>query len=83
MCGKIQSKKLKQATLTAEMVKVSSSILVQNIEREDVDEDLLSLYFSNSKKSGGCEVEDVRLIGDGKAIITFAESKGNSNNINS
>lgn len=76
MCDKIQSNKLKHATFTAELVEISSSILVQNIECEDFyDEEFIMLYFS-SKKSGGRNVKEVCLVGNGKAIVTFADSEG-------
>ena len=76
MCEKINSNKLKQATLTAQLVKVSCSVLVKNIQSADVDEEFLELYFNNSKLSGGCNVQDVQLIGGGMAVITFEDHKG-------
>lgn len=79
MCSKVQNKILMQATLSAELVKVSSTVLVQNIERDDIDEELLKLYFNSPIKSGGSSVEAVRLIGDGKAVVTFGDPKGNNN----
>ncbi len=76
MCQKIQGITIKQIPLTAELVKISNKILVHNIESEDsYDVDDLTFYF-NSEKSGGSDVEDVQLIGKGKAIITFADPKG-------
>ena len=76
MCEKINSNKLKQATLTAQLVKVACSVLVKNILSADIDEEFLELYFNNSKLSGGCNVQDVQLIGGGMAVITFEDHKG-------
>ena len=76
MCEKINSNQLKQATLTAQLVKFCCSVLVKNIESADVDEEFLELYFNNSKLSGGCNVQDVKLIGGGMAVITFEDYKG-------
>ena len=73
MCDKIHQKKLKQATLTAQLVKVSCSLLVKNV---DTDEEYLELYFSNSKRSGGCDVKDVHFIARGMAVVTFEDPKG-------
>ena len=76
MCNKINNKKLKRATLTAQLVKVGCSMLVKNIESEDMDEEYLELYFSNPKLSGGKGVKDVNFIGGGMAVITFEDCKG-------
>ena len=78
MCNKINSKKLKEATLTAQLVKVACSVLVKNIEDEDVDKEYLQLYFNNPKFSDEPNVEesDVTLIGGGMAVITLKDHKG-------
>ena len=34
------------------------------------------MYFENPKWSGGGDVEAVELLGDGEAIVTFQDSKG-------
>lgn len=75
MCDKIESINIKQTTLTAELVKISSCVMVHNIERDREDIEDLKFYFSH-KKSGGGDVEDIRLIGNGKAVIVFADPKG-------
>lgn len=81
MCDMIQGRKVKQITLTAELVKISGNVLVQNIDSKKFDEELIELYFTNSKKSGGSDVENVCLLGDGKAIVTFQDPKGNVNSM--
>ena len=73
MCDKIHQKKLKQATLTAQLVKVSCSLLMKNV---DVEKEYLELYFSNPKLSGGCDVKDVHFIARGMAVVTFEDPKG-------
>lgn len=75
MCIKIEGIKIKQTTLTAELVKISSSVLVHNIDHDHEDIEALQFYFS-SKKSGGSDVQDVQPIGNGKAIIVFADPRG-------
>ena len=73
MCDKIHQKKLKQATLVAQLVKVSCSLLMKNV---DVEKEYLELYFSNPKLSGGCDVKDVHFIARGMAVVTFEDPKG-------
>lgn len=73
MCAKIHHKKLKQATLTAELVKATCSVLVKNV---DVDAEYLELYFSSPKYAGGCEVKGVHFITHGMAVATFEDPKG-------
>lgn len=74
MCRKIQNQKVKKVTFTAELVKVSGAILVDNVGY--MDEDLIKLYFE-SAKSGGGDVEKVDVISNQKAIVTFKDHKGN------
>ena len=84
MCGKLQSAKIKKTTLRAELVEISSSILVENIECSDDDaEDFLSLYFNDVRKSGGTDVKDVHIIENGRAIVTFTDPKGMYYNVRS
>ena len=77
MCGKVENIKIEQATVTAELLKISSRILLQNILADFENVEILKMYFE-SKKSGGSEhgVEDVCLVGKGKAVITFGDVKG-------
>ena len=77
MCEKIQSKKLKKNSFTAELVKVCSTILVNSIEIGNDDEEIIKMYFE-SKKSGGGTVESVCLLGNAKATVTFQDHRGNA-----
>ena len=63
---------MKRAIFTAELVKVSSAILVNNIG--DKDEEIIKMYFE-SRRSGGSDVLSVAL-NDGNAIVTFEDHKG-------
>ena len=75
MCDKLGCINIEQATLTAELVKISSRVLVRNIEARFQNVQILKMYFESSK-SGGSDVEDVCLVGNGMAVITFADPKG-------
>ena len=74
MCEKLGCIKIEQATLTAELVKISSRVFVQNIEAHFENVQILKMYFESSK-FGGSDV-DVCLVGNGMAIITFTDPKG-------
>ena len=75
MCGKMESSK--QVTLTADLLKNSSRVLVRNIAAHFENADILKMYFE-SNKSGGSEngVEDICLVENGIAVVTFVDSKG-------
>ena len=74
MCDKIKNIKVKQTTLIPELVQVTSSVLVRNIE--DCDIELIEFYFNNEKKSGGRNVKDVHFIDDESIVVIFADPKG-------
>jgi hypothetical protein len=71
----MKSIKRKDISLTAELVKTPCSVLVQNINEEYDNIEDLDMYFSN-ELSGGGAIQDVRLIGNGKAVITFTDPEG-------
>ena len=76
MVTALESKKLlKQHVLKAERCAASKSIIVRNIGKEAFrDGDALQMYFENARNGGG-EVEDVKLLGHDKALITFKDYK--------
>ena len=75
MCGKMES--IKHVTLTAELLKNSSRVLVRNIAAHYENAEILKMYFE-SNKSGGSEngVEDICLNENGIAVVTFVDPKG-------
>lgn len=75
MMTKLESKPLKNVTFQAELYNICHSIRVRGITK-NYDEEVLSMYFENPKRSGGGDVEAVELLGDGEAIVTFQDSKG-------
>lgn len=75
ICSKIGS--IEVEPFTAELVKLSTSVLVHNINSDYANEAFLKFYFEESKSGAGRgAVEDVHLMGNGSAIITFTDSKG-------
>ena len=75
MIAKLKSKKLKGASIEAELCRVTSSIRVSNIT-ERYEEDFIQMYFENPRKSGGGEVTSVELLGNGEVVVTFKDPKG-------
>ena len=53
---------------------VSKSIIVKNVP-ENVSSDAVRLYFENSRRSGGSEVSEVKLISK-CAVVTFKDEQG-------
>ena len=54
-----------------------ATIVVDGITPK-IDEDTLEMYFSNTKKSGGGEIESGGIQIDGtKAYVTFCDPQGN------
>ena len=75
MIAKVQSVKLKEATLLAKLCKVCSSVRISGIDQR-YDHLFLKIYFENGELSGGGKVEKVDLLGEGVAIVTFKDPKG-------
>ena len=76
MMDKIASQDIDGTAVTVEMVKgVKPSIHICNISTL-CDEDMLKIYFSKPEKSGGGEVESVRVLSETEAIITFVDAEG-------
>lgn len=71
---KIKTKTLDGATIHAEQVHQTNSILVQNLA-PSVSDDLLKLYFE-SKRGGETEVKEVVMIQDGMAQLSFEDLNG-------
>ena len=75
MITKLQSEKIKESTLCAELCKVCNSIRISGIT-ERYDQLFLKMYFESGDMSGGGKVENVDLLGEGVAIVTFKDPKG-------
>lgn len=75
MITKVQSMKIKEATLLAKLCKVCSSVRISGITQR-YDHLVLTMYFENGELSGGGKVEKIDLLGDGVAIVTFKDPKG-------
>ena len=76
MMGSITSATVKGATVTVEMVKTTKpSIRVSNLITQ-YDEEFLRFYFGNAKRSGGGEVDSVKILSETEAIVTFADPTG-------
>ena len=74
--GSITSVAVKGVTVTVEMVKATKpSIRVSNLITQ-CDEEFLRFYFGNAKRSGGGEVESVKILSETEAIVTFADPAG-------
>ena len=51
------------------------TIKVKGLTKQ-IDKEQLELYFENTSRSGGGEIETVQLESDGCAMITFIDAKG-------
>lgn len=73
----------KQKDVTVEMVKATTkpSIHVCNITTM-CDEEFLQWYLGSAKRSGGGEIEEITILGENEAQITFVNPAGmlHSNN---
>lgn len=52
------------------------TIEVTGIQMDDSARELLELYFDDEESSGGEDVTDIRIMEDGKALVTFASADG-------
>ena len=75
LIDKIGNAKVKGSYIQAEIYKAPSCIWVTNINTNHYDVDFITLYFE-SPRSGGGEVQNVQLLGNGEAIVTFKDPKG-------
>ena len=76
MMGSITSVTVKGATVTVEMVKTTKpSIRVSNITTL-CDEEFLRFYFGRAKRSGGGEVDSIKILSETEAIVTFTNPAG-------
>ncbi|XP_071792697.1 uncharacterized protein [Asterias amurensis] len=72
---KISKKKLRGVEITAEKIPESDAIRVQGFP-QDIDFEMIELYFDNKKKSGGGGVREVQPGPvDGQAIVYFEDWK--------
>lgn len=77
MADTIASEQVNGATVTVEMVKTAKpSIRVSNVTATMCDEEFLKMYFGSAKRSGGGEVESVKILSATEAIITFSDPAG-------
>ena len=77
MMGSITRKAVKGATVTVEMVKATKpSIRVSNVTTTQCDEEFLRFYFGSAKRSGGGEVDSVKILSETEAIVTFTNPAG-------
>lgn len=68
---------MKGSYIQAEIYKAPSCILVQNIDPKRYDKEIIALYFEHPKSGGGeGEVQDVELLGNGEAVVTFKDPTG-------
>ena len=73
---KFQRKTLQKQTIVASHVHVPDCIRVTNL-KAGTSEDMVELYFENTKRSGGGEVREVELDEDrNQAIVFFEDWKG-------
>lgn len=75
--SRIQELALKKVHMRADRCEIPRKIIVSNIAKL-YDEQALHFYFESRKKSGGGTVTDVQLLGNGEAIVSFADSAGTS-----
>ena len=66
---------MKGSYIQAELYKAPSCIRVQNIDTNRYDAELITYYFE-SPRSGGGKVQDVQLLGNGEAVVTFEDPTG-------
>ena len=59
--------------LKIEWLQPVTSVIVDNIKEKSCTEDYLGMYFSNKSKSGGAEVNEVKVFGRGRALVTFKD----------
>lgn len=77
MMAAITSEPMKGAIVTVELCKaMKPSIHIRNITTEVCNEEFLELYFSHPKRSGGGEVESIKILSDNEAIVTFSDPTG-------
>ena len=55
--------------------RTKQKIIVDGIN-DDIDTEMLEMYFENYKKSSGGEIEHLELISDTTAVITFEDAEG-------
>lgn len=67
---------MKGVQLKASRLSPVLSVLVTKISNEACNEDMLKLYFKNKKRSGGGRLQDAKVTGKGRAIVTFQEREG-------
>ncbi|XP_077997138.1 protein mono-ADP-ribosyltransferase PARP14-like isoform X2 [Glandiceps talaboti] len=60
MCEKLSKKKYKQLSLIAKPVLMTNCLLVKNLPQGST-KNLVTLYFESSKRSGGGEIDDVKI----------------------
>ena len=75
MITKLESKPLKQTSFHGELCEICRSVRISGITHNYSDQ-FIELYFENERRSGGGELEGVKLLGDGEVIVTFKDSKG-------
>ena len=72
----MMSESVKEATVTVEMCEERKpSLHIKNMGSH-CDEALLEYHFSDPKRSGGGEIEEIQMIGTNEAIITFVDPTG-------
>ncbi|KAJ8273298.1 hypothetical protein GJAV_G00099970 [Gymnothorax javanicus] len=71
LTAKISAKLLDGASIHPEQIDQTNIILVENLA-PGITEDKLTLYFK-SRRGGGGEVNEVNMISDGRAKVTFAD----------
>ena len=74
MVAAITSEPVQGANVTVELCK--PSIHIRDITAQKCNDELLDLYFSNPRKSGGGEVESIKILSDNEAIVTFSDPAG-------
>ena len=72
---KIGKGKWKEVHIQAELYKAPSCIYLKYIDTKRYDEDIISMYFESSRSKGG-KVEQVQLLGNGEAVVTFEDPTG-------
>ncbi|KAJ8334239.1 hypothetical protein SKAU_G00398780 [Synaphobranchus kaupii] len=71
LAARISAKLLDGATIHPEQIEQTDTILVENL-CPSTTEDMLTLYFESRRRGGG-EVKDVKMISDGRAKVTFVD----------
>ena len=70
------TEKLLSNSISTNRCEFSRKILVTNITTEFYNVEALKRYFGRHKRSGGGSVENVSLLKQEKAIVTFQDHKG-------